>query len=156
MLMKPTRLSNILSWLRLPSQPTYVIALSKVTYTGISSVSFMLPSCTVISALPVNVFLIAWLDSSFISYHCCFFLFFLIAFLLYSVQNLYWDLCYMCGFIIFTLPIVVFVYQPKCGSTIPSISFWALQSSQGKLKSTSWEVNEVIWPKSKRWINTNY
>lgn len=53
-------------------------------------------------------------------------------------------------------PIVHIVYRPKFGSTIPSISFWALQSSQGKLKSTSWEVNEVIWPKWKRWVNTNY
>ena len=154
MLMKPSRLSNILSWLRLPSQPTYVIALSKVTYTGIS---FMLPSCTVISALPVNVFLIAWLDSSIISYHCCFFLFFLIAFLLYSVQNLYWDLCYIVWIHHFHIrPIVHIVYQPKLGSALPSISLWALQSSQGKLKSKSWEVNGVIWPKWKRWINTNH
>lgn len=53
-------------------------------------------------------------------------------------------------------PIVHIVYQPKFGSAIPSISFWALQSSQGKLKSKSWEVNGVIWPKWKRWINTNY
>jgi len=53
-------------------------------------------------------------------------------------------------------PVVHIVYQPKFGSTIPCISFWALQSSQGKLKSTSWEVNEVIWPKWNRWINTNY
>lgn len=97
------------------------------------------------------------LDSSCISCYCCCFSFFFIAFLHFSVQNLYWDLCYIVWIHHFHIrPIVHIVYQPKFGSAIPSISFWVLQSSQGKLKSKSWEVNGVIWPKWKRWINTNY